>query len=400
MSPLPPAAPSAAPPGTQRTVLRVVAAVVLLVLMFSLVSPVLAVRLQAQGHSAAAIGFVLMLPFATVACALPLLPRLFARFGLGPVLRAGLALETLATGLYLLSPDFRWVCAAGVLCGLGAAAAWNGTEALIAHHAPPAARGRWTGLYQTALGGALALGPFLPGLLGLGTQAALGLALAGQMGAVLMCLGPAVDALQASPPGAPARGSGWALRQRPGLVWCALVGGVFEAGLAALSAAQGAALGWSLGAATALAGVLGVGSFLLQYPAGHAADRVGARPLLAGAAALLLLATLPLALGAPAEPWLWPAVAAWGGVGGALYTLTMVRTAQAFASQSALAGTAAVIGGYTVGGAIGPLISGSLLDRAGLPGLASGLCLLALSVALLAWRERPAAGPAASGPAG
>ena len=218
------------------------------------------------------------------------------------------------------------------------------------------------------------------------------------MGAVLICLGPAVDALEAGPPGAPAHGSGWALRQRPGLVWCALVGGVFEAGLAALSAAQGAALGWTLGAATALAGVLGMGSFLLQYPAGHAADRFGARPLLAGAAALLLLATLPLALGAPAEPWLWLAVAAWGGVGGALYTLTMIRTAQAFARQSALAGTAAVIGGYTVGGAVGPLISGSLLDRAGLPGLASGLCLLALSVAVLAWRERPAA--AGDGPAG
>ena len=47
---------------------------------------------------------------------------------------------------------------ASVVSGAGAALLWNATEALLAREAPSDARGRVMGLYQTALGAALALG--------------------------------------------------------------------------------------------------------------------------------------------------------------------------------------------------------------------------------------------------
>lgn len=373
--------------GPRPAVLRVALAVVLLVAAFSLINPLMAIRLQAQGLGPRAIGLWLMLPFLGVALALPLLPALYARHGLARMLRLGLVAEALATATYLAEPAYPGLAAAAFLGGWGAAATWNATEALIAFHAPPEARGRWTGLYQTALGGSLALGPWLPGLLGWGVTTGLGVAFAVQLFGILLVQGPQVQALRAAPesgPAAPPMGLGTALRRHPGLAWTAFVGGVFEAGLAALAAAEGAALGWTLGAAAALAGVLGLGSFLLQAPAGWLADRTAPRTWLGAAAVLLLWPTLPLALGAPAQPWLWAAVAAWGGVGGALYTLTMVRVAQRLAARGAVAGTGLAIAGYTAGGALGPLASGALLEAGGLPALAAGLSLMAASLAVQA----------------
>jgi hypothetical protein len=69
----------------------------------------------------------------------------------------------------------------------------------------------------------------------------------------------------------------------------------------------------------------------------------------------------------------------WGGVGGALYTLAMVRVAHEFAGRATAAGAAAIITGYTFGGTVGPLASGSALDWGGVGGMAAVLCALALA---------------------
>ena len=44
----------------------------------------------------------------------------------------------------------------------------------------------------------------------------------------------------------------------------------------------------------------------------------------------------------------------WGGVGGALYTLAMIRVAHEFAGRATAGGAAAIITGYTLGGTVGP----------------------------------------------
>jgi predicted MFS family arabinose efflux permease len=185
-----------------------------------------------------------------------------------------------------------------------------------------------------------------------------------------------------------------AMRRHPFLAWVALVGGVFEAGLSSITSAYGSQLGLSLGAATSIAGVLGVGSFILQYPIGWLADHVRTHRLLLAAGVILLIGSAPFALALQAPPVIWMAAFVWGAVGGALYTLTMIRVAHDFADSSAIAGTAAVIGGYTAGGALGSLVSGMVLDRFGALGQAGWLSLLAMSVLLGAWRSRRAAGQA------
>jgi MFS family permease len=360
---------------------RVMLGTALVVLSFSLLNPVLAVRLQTSGASSTAIGLIATLPFISVVLLAPAAPRVFARIGVGQAYRLGLLLELIASLGYLLTDDYRAWCLLGLASGIGAAAAWNATEALIAHNVPASHRGRLTGLYQTILGAGMALGPMLPGLLKLGPMEANQLAALGLALGLAITLAPSVARLSAMHEGHEHMGLLDAWRFRPALAWAAVVGGVFEVGLGSITTAYGSQIGLNLALATSIAGALGMGSFACQYPIGWLADHQPARRLFAVGAALLMLSAIAFVQAAHWPALIWVCAAIWGGVGGALYTLSMIRVAHDFAHLSALAGTSAMITGYTAGGAIGPVVSGWMFDHFGVNG--QGLWLLALALSLL-----------------
>jgi MFS family permease len=369
------------PPGLWRVMLGTA----LVVTSYSLLNPVLAVRLQQAGTSSTAIGLIAMLPFLSVALLVPMVSRVFARIGVGQAYRLGLLLELLACLGYLLTDNFHVWCGLGLVAGIGAAAAWNATEGLIAHNVPASHRGRLTGFYQAMLGAGMALGPMLPGLLGLGPTHANALAAAGLALGLGLSLAPSVGRLSAMRSDHAHMSLLTAWQFRPALAWAAVVGGVFEVGLGSVTTAYGSRTGLDLGAATSIAGALGLGSFALQYPIGWLADRMPMHKLFAGGAALLAVSGVAFAQAEQHPSLIWLCAALWGGVGGALYTLSMIRVAHDFASSSALAGTSAMIAGYTAGGAIGPLVSGWAFDHFGVGGQGSWLALLALS---LLWLHR------------
>ena len=386
----------------------VAAATTLVVMSFGMFGPVLAVLLQQRGYGTAAVGAFAMIAFACVATIMPFMPRLVARFGLGRCYIVGMFMETAGTLGYCTTDSFAAWCAFAVLGGSGAATVWNCTESLLAQNAPPHQRGRVMGLYQTALGGALALGPFVPALLRWPAQTTLLVAAAVQMAALLVVLttgvwrhvgrkpghdvGPVAGrhATNAEP-GLHATSTLQAARSVPALVVIAFVGGAFEMGLGSVSAANGASAGLSLAQASSIVGTLGLGSFLLQLPAGLAADRLSPRAIFSVAGWLLLASALSFYVAGQYSWLLWASAWLWGGVGGALYTLTMVRVAHDFNAASVAAGTAAMITGYTLGGALGPLVSGAVLQWAGAFGLALWLGLLALVVLGAAASFRPVA---------
>ena len=70
-----------------------------------------------------------------------------------------------------------------------------------------------------------------------------------------------------------------------------------------MGSAHASASGMSLRAAATVAGAIGVGSFLVQYPAGWAADRFPLRHVFTGAALALLVASACVAF-ASGAPWL------------------------------------------------------------------------------------------------
>lgn len=372
------------------------AATTLVVTSFSMFGPVLAVLLQQRGMGTAAVGAFAMIPFACIALLVPIMPRIFARYGIGRVYLAGMVLESVCTLGYIFfldSPNaFAWWCASAVAGGVGAAAVWNATEALLAEHAPHDQRGKVMGLYQTALGAALAAGPFVPALLGWQPKTTLIAAAIVQFAALSIALSVTfglklTQAEHTQPLDGQTKqiGSTWqALRLVPALVLIAFAGGVFEAGLSSISAANGASLGLSLAQASSIVGALGVGSFVFQYPAGLAADRFAPQRVFGVAGLLLLIASIAFAASAQFTWLLYATAVIWGGVGGALYTLTMIRVAHHFdarmGAQAAASGTAAMITGYTLGGAVGSLISGSALQWFSAWGLALWLSLLSVGV--------------------
>jgi len=373
-------------PGPSRLALlwRLGAATTLIVTAFSMVGPVLAVLLQQAGHGTAFIGTFSMLPFLMVGLLIPAMPRVLARWGTLTTYRAGSVLQLAGITGYTLSDNIAVWALSSIVAGTGAAALWNTTEALLAEEAPENMRGRVMGLYQTSLGAALAVGPFLPGLLRLQAGAVLWLGVA----MVAACLLLAVTAPAHEPHAAarPHTGTLHALRTLPWLALLAFCGGVFEAGLGAVGAAHASASGVSLRSAATVAGAIGFGSFLFQYPAGWAADRFALRRVFTGAALLLLLASIAMAF-ADRAPWLlWACGLVWGGVGGAIYTLTMVQVAHAFAGRATAGGAAAMITGYTWGGTLGPVASGTALEGGGAPGLAVLLALFALAALAAAQR--------------
>lgn len=363
---------------------RLAFATSLIVLAFAMAAPVLAIILQQAGHGTTTVGAFAMIPFLMVALLIPVVPRVLARWGIVRAYRWGCVLQLAAILGYALGDGLAVWSIAAVSGGIGAAALWNATEALLAREAPPERRGRVMGLYQTGLGAALALGPFVPALLGWGARPVLwaGVVL------VAICCAIAIAVPQhatTEPPPHLAAGTWHALRAAPLLAAIALIGGVFEAGLSSVSAAYASATGLGLGTAATVAGAIGVGSFACQYPAGYAADHFRAKAVFSAAALLLFAASVAVAFAA-AAPWLlWAAGVVWGGVGGALYTLTMVQVAHQFDGRATAGGAAAMITGYTAGGALGPLASGTALDLAGVGGLAATLGLLAL---LALWAAR------------
>ena len=400
-----------------RKVWLLAATTTLTVTSFAMLGPVLAVLLQQRGLGTAAIGAFAMIGFSCVAVLIPIMPRLFMRWGLGRCFTVGAVLEAVCTVGYVATDNFAVWCASAALGGAGGAAVWNATESLLAQHAPAAQRGRVMGLYQTALGAALAAGPLVPALLTWQAPTTLLVGAAIQFAALGVILltgvarqiappdmaGSSVAAIPKTPAHSAATGTWAAMVGAPALVAIAFVGGVFEVGLNSISAANGADMGFSLAQATGIVGVLGLGSFLFQYPAGRAADKYPASKVFAAAGAVLFAATAAFMLGGQHLPVLWATALLWGGVGGALYTLCMVRVGHDFASTSAVtgttvagtsvtgsasAGTAAMISGYTLGGAVGPVVSGAALQYGGPLGLASWLGALALVVVVLGQRVR------------
>ncbi|HEX2548139.1 MAG TPA: MFS transporter, partial [Ramlibacter sp.] len=245
---------------------RLGAATTLIVTAFAMAGPVLAVLLQQRGHGTAFIGAFSMLHFLMVGLLIPVMPRILARWGHVRSYRTGALLQLTGVLLYALSDHIAVWCVGSLVAGAGAAALWNATEALMAEEAPAEMRGRVMGIYQTVLGAALAVGPFLPGLLRLQAQQVL-------WAAVAMIVGSLVLALAATPhpprhAASAASGTWGALRLVPWLALLAFCGGVFEAGLGAVGAAHASASGLDLRLAASVAGAIGVGSFLFQYPAG------------------------------------------------------------------------------------------------------------------------------------
>jgi MFS family permease len=233
---------------------------------FSVLVPRVAVQLSQAGHSGLEVGLFSMITFLVVFLSTPLMPRLYKRFGINLAYLFGLAFNLIGVLGFTSLQRYDLLCLTAVFSGISASCLWGATETLIACHAPAERLGSITGLYQTLLGGVLAIGPFLPGLLKLDQQQVLWLVLV-SLGLAFMLVLAALAMKVRADLGDIASGAqsdwGHIVSAMPVLLLAAFVGGVFEAGISNVGSVQTLGFGVVQEQAVFFAGAIGFGSLAM-----------------------------------------------------------------------------------------------------------------------------------------
>jgi len=352
---------------------------------FAGVQPLAMTLMEQQGLGATAIGLLSALIFGGVLVLAPLQPALVMRFGAMRSYQAGKVLATLGfVGCAGATSPWWWAIAL-LLLGFGGALTWPLTDSLLASEAPPEKKGAWLAMFQTGMGLAFALGPFVsaalvawPRAVFLGAAAVCGLSSLPLLG---RCLPTPVEE----------HDGGFAVwRNAAGLAVVAFLGGLFENGMHTVGTLVALASGWSGAAAVALPGVIAVGALVVQYPLGHGAERRGTRGVLLLSLGGLALSVVALPLMGLWPPLLWILGFWWGATDGCLYTLAMTGTAQDFPARQVASVTTLMVISYTVGSVLGPMLGGFAVDAATLWGVVAAFAPLALLGWLVTLRQRPA----------
>lgn len=361
-----------------------IAAAILIVALvgvgLSLTIPLLSLEMERMGVSNTGIGLNTAIAGIASIIAVPFVPRLAARLGIGRVL--ALAILTIILCLLLFKAihnywawfpiRFAFSVALGALFVL--------SEYWISALAPPARRGMVMGIYATVLALGFATGPLILGMVGTSgwPPYLAGAALLGLASIPLILARAYLPKLDDEPP----RPFSVYLLALPTATMAGMVFGAVETGGFALLPVYGLRIGFDAEGAAFLVTVIALGNVLMQLPLGLLADKVNK-------GGLLVVIALLGALGAVLLPTLagtgWPFLAllfAWGGVVGGLYTVGLAHLATRFTGPDLAGANAAFVVLYNVGLTIGPPVIGGAMDLNDPHGFAFSLAgLLTLIIA-------------------
>jgi MFS family permease len=354
----------------------------------------LALTATQRGESAFRVGWLAAAMWVGILCSSACAHRISMRLGFvaSLVLGCGLALGSLlsfnATEVFGL-----WALGACVL-GLGGGVVWVVGESWLAEAAPPEKRGLYVGWFEAAVGLGLMVGPLMIPLARFMDWNPLVLAAAVMALAVVSSFllighrspGPRPHATHAAPIQNPVLP--WKTVARP-LLMMAILSGMMEAGVSALMPSLSMRTGFSIEAAALLGTVIGAGSALLQPPAGHMADRWGVQRMILACWVLLLVTSLGFLLRADHPgALLWLVGFLLGGVGGAIYTLSIIDMGNRLNGAALVKAIAALVICYSIGTASAPVLGGILFDLWGMPGFATAFVVLCVVGTCLSWRQQ------------
>ncbi len=357
-------------------------------LSFGILVPLTALLLEQRGLEGSLIGLISAMPSLGIVIAMPLAPRLVARFGVLPMVLTGLALALSSILLMPLADHPAVWALLRLVAGMSMAVPWLLGETWINALAPEARRGRIMAFYGISFFGGMAIGPVM--LQAAGTQGWLPFLLAagGLLGAAaplpfIRRLAPSLKAKQAL-------GLFGALIAAPTVFGAALLAGGSEAALYALLPVYGVRSGMSEGASLQLLAWLFIGAIALQYPLGLFGDRFGRRLVLCLVALVAALCSLLLLL-RPDEPAFlqYVLVVPLGGSVLGFYSLGLALLGQRFRIEQLAVANATFILTYEVGSLSGPVLGGAAMDIGGPGGLmwfVAAICALFADIAL--WRGR------------
>ncbi len=326
--------------------------------------PLVSLLLAGRGVSDDMIGLNAAAMFVGAGVSTLLLPKISAILAPARLIVLGLVIAAISVFALSLTDDLAVWFLARFTMGFGINFVFVLGEVWLNAACPDRLRGRVASAYETSLAGGFALGPVGIPLFG----EADGLALA--VGALLLALTAMVFGLMsrrsrvqfsAAPKGAIRRFA----RDAPLLV--ALVGtfAFFDATALSLLPVYLLDGGMSTNGAALAVTVLHLGMIAAQPPLGLALDRL---PRLGVAACCALVAAVCIALVGllPADGWLiWVVLPLLGGIALGLYTCALTLLGQHYHGAQLMAGSAVFGLAYAIGGGLGPLLAGGIMQHLG-----------------------------------
>lgn len=356
-----------------------------------LMIPATSLILAERGVSASVIGIFAAVPWGIVLIGTPILPGVIARLGVVPAYRYATLLAMAAVlGFFFVDSVPVWFLLNAVF-GVSVGMRWLIADSWVAATAGLGAnRGRVIGIYETLLGCSIACGPLVVTLVGTAGGKPFLLSLL-MLGIAFGFAVPMRDRTLGSKAGE-RPGNILAIgRRHPSLLLAVLLAGVCESAVVAIFPVYGLAIGYDAEGAALMVTLIGLGTIAGQLPLGLFANRFDARRLTFLCAVVTAGAVL---LAIPLDPrgqLVWVLRIPWGAAFAGLYTMTMIQAGLRFSGSEMLHAIAAVAATYTVGGMVGPALTGAAFDLVGPDGLllAIGVLGALIAVALAFDLRRP-----------
>ncbi len=387
--------PSERPPAEQLTEWASVVALITCISVFGLALgltyPLLAIMMVEAGFGDFQIGLNGAMTCVGVILAVFVLPSLLRAFGAFYVLMTALA----GSAVFLLAlpfadPQIAWPLLR-VALGFCLNIIFVVSEAWLNAVTAERIRGRVIGVYATVMSAGFALGPLL--LVALGNSGKLPFLLCAAIigGAIVMML-PLRKRNAAALNGMNLAGMKRFLGVAPLLAAVVMVFAFFDAAVMTLIPVYMLRSGFSAEIGSAALSALLLGMVLAQFPVGWLLDRYSRRAVIAACGLLSAAgcALLPWSLALPGA--LWPLLLLLGGTSFALYTGALTVLGEHFRGSLLMAGSACFALAYGIGGTLGPLAGGGVLQAFGADAMPELFALVFLVLALLVAR-RPLARP-------
>ena len=355
--------------------------------LYGLINPLVALRLEHMGIGTTWNGVNAAMPAIAAIIVAPLLPALNDRLGLPRVIILGAVLIVAPIPLFDFFPDV-WVWSAlRFVLGAGMMLHWVAAEIWINAAVEDSHRGRVLGASVALFSIGMACGPLVLGVMG--TAGAWPFLI----GAGIIILGtlPLAFAMDAAPSTRrEGRGSLLAAARRaPTPMMAGFIEGFLFSAIFILLPLYAIRNGIEEGFAIGMLSAIAIGEIAVAIPIGWLADRMDRRLLLiySGLAVFALCLLLPLLLGSAAL--LAVMLFTWGAASIGLYTLSLIRLGETFRPQELGPATAAFILVIQAGSIAGPIVGGLGMDAWDPHGLVVVLAVVSgLFCAFAIWRYR------------
>lgn len=352
--------------------------------------PLTALALTQSGHGSGVVGLMTAMQAGGGLLVAPFAGRVTARYGAREIIIVTVLLAACATIAMQFTSNLWLWAALRLVFGAALMLLFTIGEAWVTQLADDATRGRVVAIYATNFTLFQMTGSVLVSAIGGWPSWRFAIC-----GAIFLLALPALASIRGQPhalapdPDESAHGD-WrdVLPRMPALVIGTGFFALFDTLALSLMPLFAMAHGVSQDLGVLFASAILLGDTTMQFPIGWLADRFGRARVHAGAG-IIVMALLPMLPWAVATPWLcWPLLFVTGAAASSVYTLSLVACGERFRGPSLVSATAIVGASWSVASFGGPIIAGTLMQRAGADALVGVLTAAAGAFLVAAWWER------------